>query len=253
MDTHLHIGALIFPQMDQIDFTGPFEVLSRVPDSTFHVIWKEAAPIRDIHGLILTPEETFSDAPPLDLLVVPGGWGQELLMEDEAVLAEDLVLDAHDRPSSPHRSSTGRTGKLAPCAPRLDVLREHRSNAAVSRGTRPAAKFNHSSTSPPPSRSPASARLPLGAGPPLDRLQPGEQPVASDAVATSCRRPPRSSSPRGRRRDGEDPLRPTPAARRHPRSANPEQAPFSTTPTAPPGRQVSRISMRLRRAPTPSR
>ena len=97
MDAHLHIGALIFPQMDQIDFTGPFEVLSRVPDSTFHVIWKEAAPIRDIHGLILTPEETFSDAPPLDLLVVPGGWGQELLMEDEAVLSFVRERAAHAR------------------------------------------------------------------------------------------------------------------------------------------------------------
>ena len=31
---HLTIGALIFPLMDQIDFTGPFEVLSRIPDST---------------------------------------------------------------------------------------------------------------------------------------------------------------------------------------------------------------------------
>ncbi len=97
MDTHLHVGALIFPQMNQIDFTGPFEVLSRIPDSTFHVIWKEAAPIRDIHGLILTPEETFSDAPPLDLLVVPGGWGQELLMEDEAVLSFVRERAAHAR------------------------------------------------------------------------------------------------------------------------------------------------------------
>lgn len=32
---NLNIGALIFPRMDQIDFTGPFEVLSRVPDSSF--------------------------------------------------------------------------------------------------------------------------------------------------------------------------------------------------------------------------
>lgn len=74
---HLHIGALIFPRMDQIDFTGPFEVLSRVPDSSFHVIWKEKAPIRDVQGLILTPEMTFAEAPRLDVLVVPGGYGQE--------------------------------------------------------------------------------------------------------------------------------------------------------------------------------
>ena len=84
---HLHLGAILFPQMDQTDFTGPFEVLSRVPDSTFHIAWKEKTPIRDIRGLILTPEETFADVPPLDLLVVPGGPGQQALMEDEFVLS----------------------------------------------------------------------------------------------------------------------------------------------------------------------
>jgi cyclohexyl-isocyanide hydratase len=73
--------------MDQIDFTGPFEVLSQVPDSTFHVIGRDKAPIRDINGLILTPEESFADAPQLDVLVVPGGYGQQDLMDDETVLS----------------------------------------------------------------------------------------------------------------------------------------------------------------------
>lgn len=85
-DGHLHIGIVIFPRMDQIDFTGPFEVLSRVPGSTIHVVAKEKAPVRDIKGLILTPEETLAETPALDVLVVPGGPGQEALMEDEAVL-----------------------------------------------------------------------------------------------------------------------------------------------------------------------
>lgn len=84
---HLHIGILIFARMDQIDFTGPFEVLSRVPDSTIHVIGKDRSPIRDIKGLILTPELALAEAPTLDVLVVPGGPGQEALMEDEAFLA----------------------------------------------------------------------------------------------------------------------------------------------------------------------
>lgn len=84
---HLNIGALVFPRMDQSDFTGPFEVLARIPASTFHVIGKDRAPIRDIRGLILTPEVTLSEAPPLDVLVVPGGLGQEDLMDDEAVLS----------------------------------------------------------------------------------------------------------------------------------------------------------------------
>ena len=84
---HVTIGCLVFPRMDQIDFTGPFEVLSRVPDSTVHVMGKTVAPVRDVQGLILTPERSIADAPTLDVLLVPGGYGQRDLMEDEEVLS----------------------------------------------------------------------------------------------------------------------------------------------------------------------
>lgn len=84
---HLHLGGILYPQMDQIDLTGPFEVLSRLPNSTFHLLGKETKPVRDVKGLLLTPEETFRDAPPLDVLLVPGGWGQQQLMDDEPTLA----------------------------------------------------------------------------------------------------------------------------------------------------------------------
>lgn len=83
----LRIGAVIFPRVDQADFTGPFEVLSRVPDSTFHVLAKDIAPVRDAKGLILTPEATLAEAPQLDVLLVPGGIGVNALLEDEAVLS----------------------------------------------------------------------------------------------------------------------------------------------------------------------
>ena len=84
---HLTIGALIFPRMDQIDFTGPFEVLSRIPNSTVHAIAKTKSPVRDIQGLVLTPEMSLAEAPELDVLLVPGGYGQQQLMNDEDVLA----------------------------------------------------------------------------------------------------------------------------------------------------------------------
>lgn len=83
----LNIGALLFPRMDQIDFTGPFSVLSRIPDATVHVLAREHGPLRDHKGLILTPDKTLAESPPLDLLHVPGGPGQEDLMNDEAVLS----------------------------------------------------------------------------------------------------------------------------------------------------------------------
>jgi cyclohexyl-isocyanide hydratase len=82
----MNIGMLIFPGIDQIDFTGPFEVLSRIPGAAIHVMWKDRQPIRDALGLILTPERTLADCPPLDVLVVPGGPGQQALMEDDEVL-----------------------------------------------------------------------------------------------------------------------------------------------------------------------
>jgi cyclohexyl-isocyanide hydratase len=86
-NVHLNLGAIIFPQVDQTDFTAPFEVLSRLPNSTFHVLGKENKPLKDVRGLILTPEKTLFESPPLDLLLIPGGYGQEALMEDEVVLS----------------------------------------------------------------------------------------------------------------------------------------------------------------------
>jgi len=85
-DTHLQIGSLLFEGLDQIDLTGPFEVLSRIPNSTYRVYGKTAEPVRDVKGLRLTPDAGLSDAPQLDVLHVPGGFGQEALMEDHDVL-----------------------------------------------------------------------------------------------------------------------------------------------------------------------
>src|SRR5258707_13024505 len=85
-DTHLEIGSLAFDGMDQIDLTGPFEVLSRIPNSTYRLYGKTAEPIRDIKGLRLLPDAAIAGAPRLDVLHVPGGFGQEALMEDADVL-----------------------------------------------------------------------------------------------------------------------------------------------------------------------
>ena len=85
-DAHLQIGSLLFEGLDQIDLTGPFEVLSRMPNSTYRIFAKTTEPVRDVRGLRITPDAVLADAPQLDLLHVPGGFGQEALMEDEEVL-----------------------------------------------------------------------------------------------------------------------------------------------------------------------
>jgi cyclohexyl-isocyanide hydratase len=85
-DTHLQIGSLLFEDIDQIDLTGPFEVLSRIPNSTYRIYGKTADAVRDLRGLRLTPDAALSNAPQLDVLHIPGGFGQEALMEDTEVL-----------------------------------------------------------------------------------------------------------------------------------------------------------------------
>jgi cyclohexyl-isocyanide hydratase len=61
--------------MDQIDFTGPFEVLSRIPDTTVQIIGKELSPVRDVKGLRLSPEMSVAKAGLFDVLLVPGAYG----------------------------------------------------------------------------------------------------------------------------------------------------------------------------------
>ena len=82
----LSVGCLIFERMDQIDFTGPFEVLARMPDTTVQIVGKELSPIRDMQGLRLFPDVSMAEAGLFDVLLVPGGHGQQALMHDEEVL-----------------------------------------------------------------------------------------------------------------------------------------------------------------------
>jgi cyclohexyl-isocyanide hydratase len=53
---HLQIGSLLFEGLDQIDLTGPFEVLSALPDSTYRIYGVTGEPVRDLRGLVLTPD-----------------------------------------------------------------------------------------------------------------------------------------------------------------------------------------------------
>ncbi len=84
---HIKIGSFIFDGMDQIDLTGPFEVLSRLPNATIRLYGVTREPVRDVNGLRIVPDGAVSDAPALDVLHVPGDFGQEGLMENEEVLA----------------------------------------------------------------------------------------------------------------------------------------------------------------------
>src|SRR5262249_14330848 len=76
------IGFVIFPNLTQLDFTGPLQVLNRLPDSKVHIVAKSLEPVPSDCGLSLVPTTTFQDCPPLDLICVPGGFGVVKAMTD---------------------------------------------------------------------------------------------------------------------------------------------------------------------------
>lgn len=86
MSIPLQIGMLTFPQVTQLDLTGPVQVFSSAPDTHVHLIWKRIEPVPSDSVLTLTPTVTFADCPQLDVLCVPGGYGTDALMNDEEVL-----------------------------------------------------------------------------------------------------------------------------------------------------------------------
>jgi transcriptional regulator GlxA family with amidase domain len=94
------VGILIFDGVEVLDFAGPFEVFSRtrlVPgpearrseeSAPFRVltIAKSRGPITATGGLQVVPHYGFEDAPAIDLLVVPGGFGSRALLNDAETL-----------------------------------------------------------------------------------------------------------------------------------------------------------------------
>ncbi len=83
----LSIGLLLFPDLTQLDLTGPYEVFARMPGVRVRLIWKTRDPVVSDRGMALVPDTTFDDCPPLDILCIPGGPGQIDLMEDDETLA----------------------------------------------------------------------------------------------------------------------------------------------------------------------
>ena len=105
------VGILLFDDVEVLDFAGPFEVFSRtrlVPGAesrrsddsapfTVFTIARTTAPVTAIGGLTIVPSYSWDNAPPIDILVVPGGFGTRALLGDEATLT--WIRDAASRAS----------------------------------------------------------------------------------------------------------------------------------------------------------
>jgi cyclohexyl-isocyanide hydratase len=82
----LQIGSLLFNDLDQVDLTGPHEVLSRLPGATWELYATTMEPARDMKGLRILPDALLAEAPQLDILHLPGGFGVDAAMENPEIL-----------------------------------------------------------------------------------------------------------------------------------------------------------------------
>jgi transcriptional regulator GlxA family with amidase domain len=88
----MNIGVALFDGAEELDWAGPWEVLAawagQWPDDGVHVftLAREDRPVTCAKGLRVLPDETWESAPPLDVLVYPGGMGTRRDLQDEAVL-----------------------------------------------------------------------------------------------------------------------------------------------------------------------
>lgn len=83
----MHIAFLLFPNVTQLDLTGPAQFLSRLPDARIDLVWDSLDPVPTDAGFSILPTATFAEVPQADLLCVPGGIGVS------AVIDQDPALD----------------------------------------------------------------------------------------------------------------------------------------------------------------
>lgn len=97
----LHIGLLVFPKVQQLDLTGPYDVFASLPGVTVHLVWKNLDPLLSSTGLSLIPTQTYESCPDLDVICVPGGVGIDALLED----AESLAFIQHQAKNAQYVTS----------------------------------------------------------------------------------------------------------------------------------------------------
>jgi transcriptional regulator GlxA family with amidase domain len=90
-------GILLFDDAEELDYVGPWEVLTmaRKEGDRVVTIAERPEPVRSAKGLRVVPDHTFDDAPPLDVVLVPGGQGTRREV-DNATLTGWLAKAAAD-------------------------------------------------------------------------------------------------------------------------------------------------------------
>ena len=83
----LSVAFLLYPDVTQLDLTGPAQFLSRLGNAKVHYVAKSKDPVPTDAGFSIVPTATFADVEAADILCVPGGISCVDVMEDEETLA----------------------------------------------------------------------------------------------------------------------------------------------------------------------
>ena len=87
----MHFGFLIFPNVEELDVIGPWEIIGTW-SKFFHgpqrclVVAESNQPVICANGLSINPHATFGDCPPLDYLLVPGGQGSRVQVDNPVLI-----------------------------------------------------------------------------------------------------------------------------------------------------------------------
>lgn len=91
----MDIAILLFDRFESLDAVGPFEVLRNIPGANVTFVAREAGPVRNSSGaLAIVADKAIAEVTSADILVVPGGFGQAALMDDEEILGWIRAIDA---------------------------------------------------------------------------------------------------------------------------------------------------------------
>lgn len=91
----MEIAIALFPRLTALDAIGPYEILQRLPDTSVTFVGHQRGEVRSDNGFLgLTVDCSFDELTEPDVVVIPGGVGTRVLMEDAAML--DWIRHAHD-------------------------------------------------------------------------------------------------------------------------------------------------------------
>lgn len=93
----ISVAFLVFPNVTQLDLTGPAQVLSRLGNVTLDLVWKDRTPVLTDAGFAIVPTATFAEVSRADILCVPGGMGVTEVIGDDAAMAWVRAVGAEAR------------------------------------------------------------------------------------------------------------------------------------------------------------